>query len=299
MPDVTITVGALDTRNAEYLSMSPDIDEVITFSSIRNVYRDSGKLLALCLRNTDMLIVPYLSENNYARFISRIAGKTTVGYDQKGNSYDVTIPLEHKHELEINLDIVRTLFPKSANKLLRDLTPFVQWPKCPSGELKVGFHTSAHSSMPGKCWPYPNFAALGRLLKQNSDAATYLFGGKSDNLNGVKSGDFDLNLVGKSDLKETMEKISEMDIFVTNDSGLMHIAASLQVPVVSIFGPTDECKNAPVGRKHLVIKQELECRPCYEPWGRIKCIQNVNYKCLNDISPETVFLKMQESGFLT
>jgi len=298
MPGVTITVGALGTRNAEYLSMSPDIDEVISFSSIRNVYRDAGKLLALCLRNFDMLIVPYLSENRYARFISRIAGKTTVGYDQKGNEYDVTIPLERKHELDINLDIVRTLCPEAASMLIRDLSPFVQKSNRPSGKLKVGFHTSAHASMLKKCWAYSNFVKLHNLLKKECNFTSYLFGGPSESMHEFSNGDFDVNLVGKLDLTEAMGNIADMDLFVTNDSGLMHIAASLQVPVVAIFGPTDEFKNAPVGEKHLIIKQEHGCRPCYKPWGTIQCPQHVQYRCLTEISPETVFLQMKESGLL-
>jgi ADP-heptose:LPS heptosyltransferase len=279
--------------------MSPDIDTVITFNSIRNAYRDAGKLVSLWFHNVDMLIVPYLSENNYARFISRIAGKKTVGYDQKGSVYDVTIPLERKHELEINLDIVRTILPGNANTLVRDLTPFVRRPDRKSGQLKVGFHASTHPSMPEKCWPYRNFAALGRLLKSHTGAVTCLFGAKSDNLHGFTNGDFDVNLVGKLDLKGTMERIADMDFFVTNDSGLMHIAASLQVPVVSIFGPTDEFKNAPVGRQHLVIKLDLGCRPCYRPWGKIQCLHDAEYKCLRGVSPETVFSRIKESGFLT
>jgi len=298
IPGVSITVGALGLRNAEYFSLSPDIDRVIVFNSIRNAYRDVRNLLSLSIKKADMLIVPYLSENRYAWFISKIAGKTTLGYDQKGHSYDITVPLAYKHELEVNLDIIRTLFPGSTDDLHGELIPFVQRSNGLSKARRIGFHASAHPSMPEKCWPYQNFVTLGRMLKKHTGAVTCLFGGGSDILSGSRGNDFDVNLVGKLDLRAAMRHIAEMDLFITNDSGLMHIAASLQVPVVSIFGPTDELKNSPVGQGHLVITQELDCRPCYKPWGTVQCTQDVQFRCMKDISPEAVISRMRESGLL-
>lgn len=71
------------------------------------------------------------------------------------------------------------------------------------------------------------------------------------------------NLVGKTSIKELIENISKLDLFVTGDSGPMHLAASFQIPTVTIFGPTnDEETSQWKNQKSINIKKNLECQPC-------------------------------------
>jgi heptosyltransferase-2 len=299
MPDSKIIIGSLKDRNTEFFSCVPGADEIITFNSIKKAYRDILNLTYLFFKNIDIVIVPYLSENRYAWLMSRVIGSTSVGYDQKGNTYDILIPLERKHELEINLDIVRALIPDiEEDVLIRDASPGIEKIQRVSEKKKVGFHTSAHVAMLEKCWPYSNFVRLNKLLNNHFDFTSYLFGGPAEHLSEFRPDDFDINLVGKLDLKKTMEKIAEMDLFVTNDSGLMHIAAGLGVPVASIFGPTDEVKNAPYVNKRAVITHDLQCRPCYKPWSVINCCQKIKYRCLKEITPEKVFEEIVNNKLL-
>jgi heptosyltransferase II len=72
-----------------------------------------------------------------------------------------------------------------------------------------------------------------------------------------------LNLAGKTSIAELNQHISSLDIFLTGDSGPMHIAASLQIPTIAIFGPTNSIETSQwKNEKAVVIKKNLDCQPC-------------------------------------
>ena len=71
------------------------------------------------------------------------------------------------------------------------------------------------------------------------------------------------NLVGKTTIQELINQISNLDLFISGDSGPMHIAAALEIPTVSIFGPTKDYETSQWMNKHsAVVKKNLECQPC-------------------------------------
>ncbi len=71
------------------------------------------------------------------------------------------------------------------------------------------------------------------------------------------------NLVGKTTMRELVDLIASAKLFITNDSGPMHIAAAFSVPTVAIFGSTDENETAAWGNPHYaVVKKDMDCRPC-------------------------------------
>lgn len=71
------------------------------------------------------------------------------------------------------------------------------------------------------------------------------------------------NLVGKTTMRELIDLIASAKLFITNDSGPMHIAAAFGVPTVAIFGSTDENETAAWGNPHYaVVKKDMKCRPC-------------------------------------
>lgn len=72
-----------------------------------------------------------------------------------------------------------------------------------------------------------------------------------------------LNLAGKTTVRELMAFISRCRLLITNDSGPMHIAAALGIPVTAIFGSTDPVKSGPLGEGHIVIKKDVSCSPCF------------------------------------
>jgi len=91
-----------------------------------------------------------------------------------------------------------------------------------------------------------------------------------------------VNLIGRTDLRLLMGVLEACRAFVSNDSGAMHLAAALGVPVTAIFGPTDERATAPVGN-HDVILHQVFCRPCMLR----EC--PIDHRCMKRISVDEVY----------
>jgi len=87
------------------------------------------------------------------------------------------------------------------------------------------------------------------------------------------------NLTGKTNISELIDLISSLDLFITGDSGPMHIAASFEIPTVSIFGPTRSDETSQwMNPQSIIVKKNLECQPCMQricPLGHHKCMKLV------------------------
>lgn len=90
-----------------------------------------------------------------------------------------------------------------------------------------------------------------------------------------------INLIGQTNLIELMGVASACDVFVSNDSGSMHVASAVGTPVVAPFGPTDEHATAPFG-SHLIVSYPVWCRPCLLR----EC--PLDHRCMTGITPDQV-----------
>ncbi len=84
-----------------------------------------------------------------------------------------------------------------------------------------------------------------------------------------------ISFATKINLMETIDLLSLANAVVTNDSGLLHIAASLDKPLVAIYGSTSAKFTPPLGMKSKIVQEELACRPCFKrecPLGHLKCM---------------------------
>ena len=91
-----------------------------------------------------------------------------------------------------------------------------------------------------------------------------------------------VNLIGRTTLRQLIGVVSRCAAFVSNDSGAMHIAAAVGVPLTAIFGPTDERVTAPSGTSADVIRRDVFCRPCMLR----EC--PIDHRCMKRIDVETV-----------
>ena len=114
-----------------------------------------------------------------------------------------------------------------------------------------------------------------------------------------------LNLAGKTNLRELMALISECDAFISNDSGPMHIASALFVPVVAIFGSTDKAITGPLGDGHRIISKDIPCSPCLErecPERHLRCMTEIStddvYNALLEILPKNRAVFLDKDGTL-
>ena len=101
-----------------------------------------------------------------------------------------------------------------------------------------------------------------------------------------------INLAGKTGLKELVALIARARFFISNDTGPMHIAAALGIPVFAIFGPANPIRTGPYGTIHTIIQQQLDCTPCY----RQKPCKN--WTCMKDITVEKVRQEILLNGFI-
>ncbi len=133
-----------------------------------------------------------------------------------------------------------------------------------------------------KRWPPEYFGRLAYLLPLRS----IIVGSKSDvniaNEIVALSQGKSCSLAGKTDLKELIAVIKGSKFLVTNDSGPMHIAAALGVPVFAIFGPTDPLRTGPYGKGHTIIRESVTCAPCFKKTCN-------DLKCVESLSVERVF----------
>jgi heptosyltransferase-2 len=148
---------------------------------------------------------------------------------------------------------------------------------------------------PSKRWPAAHFAALAQsILESNPNASVVLLGSPSDRaigdaiISGAACQDRMFNWCGATSLDEAIAIIGLCSKVVSNDSGLMHIAAALHIPQVAVFGSSDPNHTPPNSAKATVISLHLPCSPCHQrecPLGHLNC--------LNQISPERVFAALQ------
>lgn len=101
-----------------------------------------------------------------------------------------------------------------------------------------------------------------------------------------------INLAGKTGLKELVALIVRAQFFISNDTGPMHIAAALGIPVFAIFGPANPIRTGPYGTIHTIIQEQLDCIPCY----RQKPCKH--WTCMKDITVEKVRQKILSNGFI-
>jgi ADP-heptose:LPS heptosyltransferase len=143
------------------------------------------------------------------------------------------------------------------------------------------------ASLPEKRWPTENYCAIVKALQEKMLGVVIVGGATEREVAGIIEGETGCtNLVGKTSLVETGGVLSNTALLISGDSALLHLAASLNVPTVSLFGPSSPAKWAPRGSQHKSLQVRFECVPCSR-YGHIpSCPHDV--KCLKSIAPVDV-----------
>jgi lipopolysaccharide heptosyltransferase I len=140
-----------------------------------------------------------------------------------------------------------------------------------------------------KNWPLEKFAELGRRLAAEMGCQIRIVGGREDEAQGEdlarQIGERAKNLCGKTDLPGLCALLRSMDLLVSVDSGPMHWADAMGVPIVAIFGATDPARTGPHRQlDHVVAREGLACRPCHA-----RTCARGDLACLRTLGVETVF----------
>lgn len=144
---------------------------------------------------------------------------------------------------------------------------------------------------PAKRWPERHYAETAQYFLQQG-WQVWLFGSEKDktvtqSINQLAEGAC-IDLAGKTSLPQVIDLISLAEMVVSNDSGLMHIAAALDKNLVAIYGSSDPEFTPPLSDKARIVSLDLDCSPCFKrecPLGHLNC--------LNNIAPQTVIHEIE------
>ncbi len=134
---------------------------------------------------------------------------------------------------------------------------------------------------PAKRWPAEHFAEVARIHLTRG-WSVWLFGSKHDtaaaDVNALCDGRC-TDLSGRTTLAQAIDLLSLTGLVVSNDTGLMHVAAALQRPVVAIYGSSDPGYTPPLSTRARIVSLELKCRPCFQrtcPLGHLDCLRRLS-----------------------
>lgn len=278
LPDCRVTVLTLPRSEALFKG-SPHVDEVI-IDDKRGAHRGplgTWRLArGLRLRRFDLALVPHRSLRS--ALIARLAGiPRRIGSSASAGRWLLTdaVPFTWlMHDLERNLALLQPLKPDIRAR--PDESVFVA--KDAKAEAAISVRLSEAGVGPGerlvglhpgsvwatKRWLPERFAAVARGLRDDGLRVVLVGGGSDRELcAGIARDSGALDWAGRTDLMELKALMGRLALFVTNDSGPMHMATGMGVPTLAVFGPTTrELGFFPYGAGHRVVEKELACRPC-------------------------------------
>lgn len=154
-----------------------------------------------------------------------------------------------------------------------------------NGAFRVAIGAGA-SYGSAKCWLPERFAAVANQLQLEQDADILLFGTPAEASVSTAIASAmprqPIDLTGKTTITDLPALLSLCNLFLGNDSGAMHVAAAVGLPVVAIFGSTDPSGTAPVTPRHTIVQQKPYCSPCFLR----RC--PTDHRCMTAISAEMV-----------
>lgn len=265
---------------------------------ISSFWRHLITLLKLRRENFDLAVnmrtlVSDKSAKKMLVLLKIINPKKTAGRDteKRGSFFDLKIPetqTGEKYESEYDLELVEALgvevndkeidFKVSANDSA-DIEQQLLKRNIPKNSLIIGIHPGG---MPTRRWPIENFCQLIVMLSKQIDCYFMITGGYNE-INLAQRLEKTLpnkviSFADKLNIQQTAALIAKCNIFISNDTGPMHIAAILKMPLIALFGPGDIKRFDPrvIFKSAIVFYNKQECAPCEQvTCGKMICMQSI------------------------
>ena len=286
----------------------PAVDRTIIIDKGTGLLCSMGKLTRIIsnLRNEGFDLAVLFQNAFEAAFLASMSGvRYRIGYNTDGRGFLLThtvIRDEHilgVHQVDYYLGLIEAMGWQVEG---REPSLFLNAGDIETTSLMLSSHgIEDHHVIVGlnpgatygsaKRWPEERFAAIGDWAVERWNATVILFGSSSERDIGLRVSrrmqHAPINLCGLTTLGEVMALIKRCNFFVTNDSGLMHIAAAFHVPLVALFGPTNHITTGPVSETATIVRHAFDCSPC------LKETCPLDHRCMLSIEPDEVWDAME------
>ena len=305
-PDAVIGLTCREHLQAIFKNIS-EIDRIIPLKNGRGVRDFSRVVSQLKTLNSDVGIL--MTNSIHSALLFKFSGiKKIVGYrkDFRGFLLDqkLKFPRGQKRQSDFYLDLIHAFAREYSSvsiqaeshfsgelpildQEINDINKLLGRYGIDAGKKLVGISTSAAYGSSKEWLPERFIELINRLTGRFPDTVVLLLGSESEarKIEWIRqqSTVSTFNLAGKFSLRESITAISRCSLFISNDSGLMHVASALKVPLICKFGPTDPDKTAPWFGQSKIIYHPVECAPCTYR----EC--PVDHRCMTGIQVDEVF----------
>lgn len=275
-PDAHVTIAAPE-KIAAIWKLVAGIDEVLPIPE-QSLLRTT-RLFRRQLRFDVAILFPNSVRSALEIWLARVPQR--VGYRGHHRSWllnqivrEQQIPGPIEHQAERYLRIAEQLGASLENKERRFSTPkafgLENRPslitETTDSRLKIGLSPGAEYG-PAKRWLPERFVEVASTISAQIPVQWILFGTAKDAAIGEQIaavlGDNCANRIGKTTLEQLIAELRECRLLLTNDTGTMHLATLLGVPVVAVFGSTEPRLTGPLGHGNVVLRHQVECSPCF------------------------------------
>jgi len=326
LPSAQIDALVMFKGTKEIYETNPNFNKVIHFDFLKEGVLNSLKFVYGLRNKYDTTINVYPSnrkEYNLVNFLLGAKKRVGVEYLRMNNSnlgwLNNVIVLENDktHNAQTNIKLIEKLLNKkfdeetemqielsSDDKTYAD--SFLKENKISDKDFVVGFHPGCAplKNHIKRRWEPEKFADLGKKLIKEKNAKVFLFGGpEEEELKSEINSKIDSAnsfLIKTERFLQSIAIMKRCNVFVTNDSALMHVASALGLKVIAIIGPTNQHYIHPWKTEHKIVSLNLDCAPCffYTPKPLSCSRTDVQYKCIKELAVDIVWNNIFQKGEL-
>ena len=317
LPDAQIDALTMFKSAKDMYDRNPDLNNVYHFDFINRGFLPSLKFIFNLRKKYDVSINVYPSnrkEYNVINFLLGAERRAGVNYLRMNfrelgflNNVGVT-ENDAVHNVETNIKLIEKLLNKKFNEKPDLNFPleesdkifaanFFQQFGISSDDLVVGFHPGSATlkNHIKRRWEPEKFVQLGKKIIEEKNAIILIFGGPEENelkqsiVNSI--GSEKAIFVETENLPQSAAVLERCNVFVSNDSSMMHIASAVKRKVVAIIGPTNQNYIHPWNTEYKIVSLNLDCSPCffYSPKPLTCFREDVKFKCIKELDVDKVY----------
>ncbi len=288
-PDARVSI-LTPAKLADFWQSVPEVDEVIPIAADESVFAVARKLRG---RFEVAVVLPNSLRTGLEVWLAGIPRR--VGYPGHGRTWllnQIFIPKQKtpvprpKHQVHHYLALAEFV----GAEIACDFAPIPN-PQSAIRNPVIGLCAGAEYG-PAKRWLPERFAEVVQTVRARTDCDWKLFGVEGDTPIAdailMAAGGPLTNLVGQTTLAQLIAELRTCDLLLTNDTGTMHLAAHLGVPVVTLFGSTEPSLTGPLGTGHRIVRHHVECSPCFLR----ECPRD--FRCMQAITASEVVAAVEE-----